>query len=76
MSHLSTLSVKKASLILCLVIAMAVPGHLRVQEWQEFRTPSQYKDHLIRYVDLHYKNKIVLNLYNGNLYTGKMTSLY
>ena len=39
----------------------------------------QYKDYLSMYRDFHYKDKIVMrlsHLYNGNSYTGKMTSLY
>ena len=40
---------------------------------------SQYKNHLSRYGDSHYKDKKVVRLsyiYNGNSYTDKMTSLY
>ena len=41
--------------------------------------PSQYKDHLSRYIYFHYKDKTVVRpfyLYNGNSYTGKSASLY
>ena len=41
--------------------------------------PSQYKDHLLRYMDIYHKSKTVMRppyLYNRNLYTGKMASLY
>ena len=43
------------------------------------RVPSQYKDSLSQYEDFHYKDNTVSWLsyvYNGNSYTGKMTSLY
>ena len=41
--------------------------------------PSQYKDRLSRYEDLHYNNKLVVRpsyLYSGNPYTGKMIFVY
>ena len=41
--------------------------------------PSQYKDHLSRYGDFHYKDETVIrpsHLYNGNSHIGKTTSLY
>ena len=42
-------------------------------------SPSQHKDRLSRYVDFHYKDKTVVRpfyLYNGDPYTGKMTSYW
>ena len=39
----------------------------------------QYKDHLSRYSDSHYKDKMVMkpsNLYNWNFYYGRTASLY
>ena len=47
--------------------------------YKDFMVLSQYKDSLSRYSDSHYKDKLVVrlsNLFNGNPYTGKMTSLY
>ena len=41
--------------------------------------PFQYENSLSRYVDFHYKEKMVVRLsylYNGNSHTGKTTSLY
>ena len=62
---------------------------LRTRKWMESytycqhrtegRAPSQCKDGLSRYDDFHYKDKTVVRwsyLYNGNLYTDNMTSLY
>ena len=45
----------------------------------KIRVPPQYKDHLYRYEDSHHKDKMVMRpcyLYNRNLYTDEMKSLY
>ena len=41
-------------------------------QWESTRVPSHYKDDLSKYGNFHYKD----NLYNGNSYTSKTTSLY
>ena len=53
--------------------------HGRSTAKQCSRALSQYKDRLSRYGDFHYKDRMVMivsYLYNGNLYTGNMASLY
>ena len=56
--------------------------HLMTSSWYETVIPPnsfEYKDCLFRYRDSHYKGGTVMRpfyLYNGNLYTGKMASLY
>ena len=43
------------------------------------RAPLQYKDHLSRYEDFHYKDKMAMRLshdHNEKPYTGKTTSLH
>ena len=47
--------------------------------WEENSDSSQYKDHLSRYGDFHYKDETVVrpsDLYNGNSYTVKTALLY
>ena len=46
-----------------------------VTHWDQ--GPFQYKDNISRYEDSHYKDEAALRmsyLYNGDFYTGKMTS--
>ena len=47
--------------------------------WEKDQAPSQYKDHISRYGDFHYKEKMLMRpsyLYNGNSYTENTASLY
>ena len=47
--------------------------------WRIYWSPTQYKDHLSRYWDSHYKDKKVVwpcYIYNGIFNSGKMASLY
>ena len=53
-------------------IGPVIPENFRTRA----RVPFQYKDRLSEYKDFHFKAVTPSDLYKGNLYIGKMVSLY